>query len=106
MYAIIEDSGQQIKVSQGDVIKVALRENAATNASITFDRVLYVGGVEGQAPKIGTPVLSGATVTGDVLAEEKTDKVVIMKFARRKNVRRKRGHRQDYLKVKITGITA
>jgi large subunit ribosomal protein L21 len=106
MYAIIEDSGQQIRVSQGDVIKVALREGAGENTAIKFDRVLYVGGVEGQDPKIGQPLLSGASVTGDVLSQEKTDKVVIMKFSRRKNVRRKRGHRQDYLSVKITGISA
>lgn len=105
MYAIIEDSGSQIKVSEGDVIKVALRDLPNDAASITFDRVLLVGTGEGDA-KIGEPILAGATVTGDILSQERDDKVRIVKFKRRKNELRRRGHRQDYLKVKITAITA
>jgi large subunit ribosomal protein L21 len=105
MYAIIEDSGTQIKVSQGDVIKVALRELPADAATLTFDRVLLVGGGDGE-PKLGAPLLSGAKVTGDILREGKTDKVEIFKFRRRKNYRRHRGHRQDFIEVKITGIQA
>lgn len=104
MYAIIEDSGTQIRVSEGDVIKVALRDLAADVASITFDRVLAVGG--NGAAKIGQPLVDGATVTADVLAQERGEKQIIMKFRNRKNYRRKKGHRQDYLKVKITGIQA
>ncbi|MCX5662460.1 MAG: 50S ribosomal protein L21 [Planctomycetota bacterium] len=107
MYAIIEDSGTQIKVSQGDVIKVALREMPTGTASLTFDRVLVVGGLDGEAPaKVGSPLLAGAKVTADVLGEGKNDRVVIRKFRRRKNYRRHRGHRQDFIKVKITGIEA
>lgn len=106
MYAIIEDGGRQIKVSQGDVIKVDLKELAADAATVTFDRVLLVGGVEGVEPRLGLPLLSGAKVTADVIGEEKTDKVPIVKFRRRKNYRRKKGHRQPYLKVKITAIEA
>lgn len=103
MYAIIEDSGSQIKVSEGDIIKVALRDLPADAATITFDRVLFVGNGEGNA-RIGEPVLAGATVTGDILAQERDEKVMSVKFKRRKNELRRRGHRQDYLKVKITGI--
>ena len=107
MYAIIEDSGTQIKVSEGDVIQVALRDLPADKATVTFDRVLAVGGLGDDKPaKIGAPLLAGAKVTGDVLGEGKTDKVEIFKFRRRKNYRRHRGHRQDFLKVKITAITA
>ncbi|MCC7193731.1 MAG: 50S ribosomal protein L21 [Phycisphaeraceae bacterium] len=105
MYAIIEDSGTQIKVSQGDVIQVALRDLPANAATLTFDRVLFVGGGEGAA-KIGAPLVAGAKVTADVLGEGKTDKVEIFKFRRRKTYRRHRGHRQDFIKVKITGIQA
>ena len=105
MYAIIEDSGTQIKVSEGDVIQVALRELPANTATVTFDRVLMVGGTDAAA-KVGVPLLAGAKVTADVLGEGKTDKVEIFKFRRRKNYRRHRGHRQDFLKVKITGIQA
>mgnify|MGYP001367941221 CR=1 FL=1 len=102
-YAIIEDSGSQIKVSEGDVIKVALRDLPENAATITFDRVLLVGNGEGNA-RIGEPLVAGATVTADILGEERGEKVRIVKFKRRKNELRRRGHRQDYLKVKITGI--
>jgi large subunit ribosomal protein L21 len=100
-YAIIEDSGSQIKVSEGDVINVAVRELPADVATLTFDRVLMVGG---EQVRIGRPLLEGVTVTGDILSEERTDKVMITKFKRRKTYRRRKGHRQDFLKVKITGI--
>jgi large subunit ribosomal protein L21 len=103
MYAIIQDSGSQIKVSEGDVIKVALRDLPQDAASITFDKVIMVGQGEGDA-RIGAPLLDGATVTGDILAQERGEKVRIVKFKRRKNEIRQRGHRQDYLKVKITAI--
>lgn len=107
MYAIIEDSGTQIKVSQGDVIKVAVRDLPTDAATLTFDRVLAVGDLgEGKPARIGAPLLAGATVTADVLGEGKTDKVEIFKFRRRKNYRRHRGHRQDFLQVKITAIQA
>lgn len=104
MYAIIEDSGSQIKVSQGDIIKVAIRELPAGTASLTFDKVLLVGG-EGDA-KVGSPTVAGATVTGDILAQEKTERTMSWRFRRRKNIVKRRGHRQDYLKVKITAIQA
>ena len=102
MYAIIEDSGTQIKVSQGDVIRVDTRELAEDAASLTFDRVLMVGG-EGDA-RIGAPVLEGVKVTADILNDDVSDKVDIYKFKRRKNYRRHKGHRQHFIQVKITGI--
>lgn len=106
MYAIIEDSGTQIRVAEGDVIKVALRDLPADSATITFDRVLFVGGREGQAAAIGAPVVDGAKVVADVLGQERDDKVMVVKFRRRKNYRRRKGHRQDYIKVKVTSIQA
>ena len=102
MYAIIEDSGTQIMVSEGDVIKVATRELAADQATITFDRILLVGG-EGVELKLGQPVVAGATVVADVVAED-SEKTTIIKFRRRKNYKRKTGHRQHFLRVKVTGI--
>ena len=106
MYAIIEDSGTQIKISEGDVIRVAKREVPAESVTLTFDNVLMVGDVEGRAgePQIGLPHLAGARVTADILAEEKTKKVTVIKYKRRKTYKRKYGHRQDYLKVRITSI--
>jgi len=104
MYAIIEDSGSQIKVSEGDVVKVALREMPPDVATIVFDRVLAIGGEDDA--RIGQPLVEGAKVTADVLARERDDKVMVTKFKRRKGYLRRKGHRQDFLKVKITSIQA
>lgn len=104
MYAIIEDSGTQLRVSSGDVIDVDLRENAEAGTKLTFDRVLLVGG-DGDA-KVGTPYLSGASVTGEVMEERRARKIDVIKFKRRKGYRRKQGHRQRFLRVKVGDITA
>ena len=106
MYAVIEDSGTQVKVSEGDVIKIALRDLPDNAASVTFDRVLMVSDATGEDLKIGQPVIESAKVTADILAQEKTPRVEVVKFRRRKTYTRRKGHRQDYLKVKITSIQA
>lgn len=105
MYAIIEDSGSQFKVGKGDIIRVDLRDLAENQTTIDFDRVLLVGGEEAAA-KIGEPYLGGAKVTAEVLTEVKGDKITIIKFKRRKNYRRKKGHRQRFLRVRVTDIAA
>jgi large subunit ribosomal protein L21 len=107
MYAIIEDGGTQIKVSQGDIINVAIRELAADAATLTFDRVLLVG--DPSAPEkmqLGAPLVAGAKVTADIVSQGKLPRVMSWRFRRRKNVTKRRGHRQDFLKVKITAIQA
>lgn len=101
MYAIIEEGGKQFKVTSGDTIQVD-RAPDGDAKSLTFDRVLLVGG-EGQ-PKIGAPLVAGATVTADVLGPVKGPKVVSVKYKRRKGYHKKIGHRQQYTSVKITGI--
>jgi len=103
MYAIIEDSGTQIKVSEGDIIRIDMRDLADDAQSVTFDRVLMVGGDKAQ---IGQPVLEGATVTADIIDADDSDKISITKFKRRKTYKRNNGHRQHYIKVKVTGIKA
>src|SRR5688500_9399947 len=102
MYAIIEESGKQFKVTSGDTILID-REVSPDAKTVTFDRVLLVGGGEGAAT-IGAPILAGATVTADVLGPEKGPKIRIYKIKRRKGYRRKIGHRQGYVRVKVTGI--
>ncbi|MBI1368200.1 MAG: 50S ribosomal protein L21 [Planctomycetes bacterium] len=102
MYAVIEDSGSQIKVGKGDIIRVDLRDLAEDQTELSFDRVLVVGG--GDAPRIGAPYVSGATVKAEVLTEVRGDKITIIKFRRRKNYRRKNGHRQRFLRVRVTDI--
>jgi large subunit ribosomal protein L21 len=101
MYAIIEEGGKQFKVTSGDTILIdrAADDNTKT---ITFDRVLLVSG-EGE-PKVGAPAVANATVTADVVGEEKGEKIDIQKHKRRKGYHKKIGHRQRYLRVKITGI--
>jgi len=102
MYAIVEDSGTQIKVAEGDVLEIDLRE-AAEGDTLTFDRVLAVGG-EGET-KLGRPYVDGASVTAKVLGELKAPKIDVIKFKRRKGYRVKQGHRQRYLRVEVTGIS-
>jgi large subunit ribosomal protein L21 len=105
VYAIIEDSGTQIKVSSGDVIDVDVRDLAEGEKSLTFDRVLAVGDPDGGDPAvIGTPYIDGATVTAEVIERFKDRKIDVIKFKRRKGYRRKYGHRQPYLRVKIDEI--
>ncbi|MEM1353282.1 MAG: 50S ribosomal protein L21 [Planctomycetota bacterium] len=105
MYAVIEDSGTQIKVSEGDVIKIDVRELPEDAAEMTFDKVMLVGGGS-DAAKIGEPYVGGATVSADILEEGRGEKIHIWKFRRRKTYKRHNGHRQNYLKVKVTGINA
>lgn len=104
MYAIIEDSGTQIKVAEGDEINIDKRELGEDQASLTFDRVLMLGG-EGEA-KVGQPYVDGASVEADILLEDRTDKVRVVKFKRRKGYHRTKGHRQSFVRVKITKISA
>lgn len=101
MYAVIETGGKQYRVAQGDVIRVE-KLPAAEGESITFDRVLMVGG--GDDARIGAPLVDGGKVTADVEAHGRGDKITIIKFRRRQKYRRKQGHRQDYTQVRITDI--
>lgn len=103
MYAIIETGGKQYKVSEGDVVFIE-KLDVEEGSSITFDKVLMAG--EGDAVKVGTPVVEGATVTANVLKNGKAKKVIVFKMKRKKNERKKKGHRQPYTKVQITAVNA
>ena len=81
------------------------RDASAPDAeTVTFERVLMVGGDSGV--QVGAPVVEGATVSGELLGEVRGDKVLVFKFKRRKGYRRKIGHRQDLLRVRIDDIKA
>jgi large subunit ribosomal protein L21 len=99
MFAVIRTGGKQYKVAKGDVLRVELLPGDA-GASVTFSEVLMAGS------KVGAPLLAGASVAGEIVAQERADKVVAFKKKRRKNTHRKRGHRQHLTKVKITEIHA
>ena len=101
MYAIIDEGGRQHKVTSGDRLRLD-REVKPEEKTVTFDRVLLIGG-EGER-KIGEPVVAGATVTADVLGPVKGPKVYTVKYARRKGFHKKIGHRQKYVEVRVTGI--
>jgi large subunit ribosomal protein L21 len=103
MYAIIDEGGKQYKVTSGDTINID-RLDSADQKTITFERVLLVGG-EG-APKIGAPTVANATVTADVVGPAKGPKLEIVRYRRRKGFHKHLGHRQKFLRVKITGINA
>jgi len=104
MYAIIEDGSHQFRVQVGDVVQFDSRKGDP-GTEVTFSKVLLVAGGEG-APTIGTPVVAGASVVGQIVQHYKTKKIIIQKFRRRKNVRRRNGHRQPYTMVRITSVNA
>ena len=105
MYAIIEDSGSQFRVSEGDVLNVDLRDVAEGAKDVEFTRVLLVS-CEGDV-RVGVPYVAGAKVQAEILdAEAKGEKLYTYYFRRRKHSRSKTGHRQKYLQVKITKIVA
>ena len=102
MFAVIRTGGKQYKVAKDDVITIE-RLDGDTGAKITFGEVMMLGG---DSPRHGAPLISGASVTAEVIDQGKGEKVVAFKKKRRKNTHRKRGHRQHFTKVKITGISA
>jgi len=103
MYAVIVTGGKQYKVREGERLKVEKIE-AATGEQLTFERVLLVG--KDENVQIGTPVVEGAKVTGEVVAQGRHKKIRIIKFRRRKHHMKQQGHRQWFTEIKITGIAA
>jgi large subunit ribosomal protein L21 len=102
MYAVIKTGGKQYRVSEGQVLRVE-KLNGNKGDTVTFDEVLFVGG---EAAKIGQPIVQGAKVSAEITDQDRGKKLVVFKFRRRKNYRRKNGHRQPYTELKITGISA
>ncbi|MCI5545602.1 MAG: 50S ribosomal protein L21 [Clostridiales bacterium] len=100
MYAVIKTGGKQYRVQKDDVIYVE-KLDAKEGDAVNFE-VLMLGKDDGVV--IGTPVVEGAKVEGEVLGQVKSAKVVVYKYKSKKNERRKQGHRQPYTKVKITEI--
>ena len=103
MYAVIETGGKQHRVIEGELIRVEKIE-AETGSIIDFDRVLMVG--EGEAVKVGTPVVEGAKVSAQVVQHGRGSKVSILKFKRRKHHMKRQGHRQWFTEIKITAINS
>lgn len=103
MYAVIETGGKQYKVQEGDVLYVE-KLNANEGETVSFDKVLLVSKESGLV--VGSPLVSGAKVTGKVEKHGKGKKIIIFKYKPKKNSRKKQGHRQPYTKVVIDKIQA
>jgi large subunit ribosomal protein L21 len=102
MYAVIKTGGKQYRVSTGDKLRVEKLPGNVGDA-VTFDQVLLVGG---EALKLGKPLVGGAKVEAKITAQGLGKKLVVFKFRRRKNYRRKNGHRQPYTALEIVNIVA
>jgi large subunit ribosomal protein L21 len=101
-FAVIQTGGKQYRVAQGDVLRVE-KLAGDVGAAVTFDKVLLVGG---DSTKVGTPLVKGAKVDAQIVAQGRDKKIIVFKFRRRKNYRRKNGHRQPYTELKITSVSA
>ena len=102
MFAIVEAGGRQEKVAPGAVVVVD-RVEADPGATFTFDKVLLVEAEDGSFVA-GTPYVSGASVTGVVLAQSKGKKIVVFKMKRRKGYKRTKGHRTHQTRVRVESI--
>ena len=101
MYAIFRALGKQFRAEKGKTLQLPLMA-AEPGSKITFDEVLLTS--DGDSIKAGTPLVKGAKVEAEVIGETKGIKLYIFKFKRRKNYRRKTGHRQHYTEVRITDL--
>ncbi len=100
-YAVIKTGGKQYRVAPGDKVRVEKLPGNVGDA-ITLGEVLLVGG--GASPKVGRPLVAGAAVEAKITAQDRGKKIIIFKFRRRKNYRRKSGHRQSFTALEITQI--
>jgi len=103
MYAVLTTGGKQYRVQEGDVLFVE-KLNAEVDSTVELTEVLAVA-KDGEI-KVGAPVVEGAKVVAKVLAQGKSKKVVVFKYKRKKDYRRKNGHRQPYTKIVIEKIEA
>ena len=102
MYAVIKTGGKQYRVSEGSRLRVE-KLPGAIGDKLDFSEVLMLGG---EKVAIGRPLIKGAKVSAEIVAQERDKKVIIFKIRRRKRYRRKAGHRQPFTELKITGVSA
>ena len=105
MYAVIRDGSREYRVAEGDVVEFDLRKSAVAGDEVEFSEVLLVRKGDDDVV-VGTPVVSGAVVKGTVEDHVKGEKLVAYKYKRRHGYHRKKGHRQNYTRIRITGISA
>lgn len=104
MYAVIQTGGKQYRVSEGDTVRVERDALAQVEGdAVSFTEVLMVGGDQ---PKVGSPVVEGASVSATILGEERGDKIIVYRRKRRKQYKKKQGHRQNLVALRIDRIQA
>ena len=101
MYAVIKTGGKQYRVATDDVITIE-KLDGDNGSTIEFTEVLLIGG--NGSTKVGAPLISGAKVVAELVEQARGPKLIAFKKRRRKNSRRKKGHRQDLTKIRITSI--
>ena len=102
MYAVFQTGGKQFRAEPGFRLRVPSIQ-AEPGEKFTFDHVLLAG-TDGDKVVVGTPVVEGASVTAEVLRHSRTPKIIIFKRKRRKNYRRKQGHRQGFTEIRIDEV--
>lgn len=102
MYVIFKALGKQFRAEKGVTLQLPYMEEKQPGDELSFDEVLLTS--NGDTIQAGTPTVSGAKVTAEVVGHGKEDKIYVFKFKRRKNYRRKTGHRQKFTEVKITDL--
>ena len=100
MFAVIKTGGKQYRVAADQVVRIE-KIAGEVGQIVQLGEVLMLGG---EAPKLGTPAIAGASVAAEVIEQGRGDKVIAFKKRRRKNSRRKRGHRQEFTLLRITEI--
>jgi len=103
VFAVIKSGGKQYSVTEGDIITVMTLPGEPGEA-VAFDEVLLLSGESG--PKLGAPFVEGASVAGEIIEQTRSEKIISFKKRRRQNSKRKRGHRQDLTRVRITKLLA
>ncbi|MDF1590242.1 MAG: 50S ribosomal protein L21 [Desulfobacterales bacterium] len=103
MYAVLSTGGKQYKVEEGDVLRIE-KISGDVGASVSFDKVLMFS--DGEKVRVGTPLIDGISVSGHIVEQDKAKKILVFKYKRRKNYRRKQGHRQPFTAIKIDSISA
>lgn len=102
MYAVFQAGGHQYKAKEGDVLTIDKIEGNAGD-KVTFDKVMLVGGSE---TKVGAPVLEGASIEATIEEQTRNPKIIVFKYKRRKNYKKKNGHKQPVTVVKVGKINA
>ncbi len=102
MYAVVKTGGKQYRVQKGEELNIE-RLPEEVGGEVIFSEVLLIG--NGESTTVGRPMVEGASVKAKVIRQDRERKIIVFKHMRRAGVRKKRGHRQSYTRVRITEIT-